>query len=151
DRSTSAAASPSTVRTASPTTRPRTGASGSACPPWTSSGTTTSCRWAWRCGSTRSATHLQAAVGRSEALTGLEVEAPPVQGAHGVVALDLAEHAEVGAPVGARAFDEVVAEPDLLARHAAAIGIELAQRLGLGAAHPLDRQRLEEVVEVLVE
>ena len=79
----------------------------------------------------------------------LEVEAPAVERAHELVALDLAEHREVGVAVRASALDDPVAELDVgfdLGRW-----IEPPQRLGLGPPHALDRQRLEEVVEVLVE
>ena len=52
DRSTSSVVSPCTARTASPTTPPRTGASGCRSRRWTSSGTRASCRSPSRCGCT---------------------------------------------------------------------------------------------------
>src|SRR5687768_15711016 len=72
-----------------------------------------------------------------EALAGREVEAPAVEGADELVALDLAEHRQVGLPVGAGALTDVLAETDLLVSDPAAVGVERAQRLGLGTSHPL--------------
>ena len=74
-----------------------------------------------------------------------------MQGAHQMVAVDLAEHAEIGLPMGAGPLADVIADADLLAGDTAPVGIGLADGLGFSATHALDRQRLEEVVEVLVE
>jgi hypothetical protein len=64
-------------------------------------------------------------------------------------ALDLAEHGQVGVAVRAPALDHEPAELDV----GLGLGgrVELADRFGLGPAHAFDRERLEEVVEVLVE
>ena len=63
--------------------------------------------------------------------------------------VDLAEHGQVGVAVRAAALHDPAAELDVglgLGRR-----VEPAHGLGLGAPHPLDRQRLEEVVDLLVE
>src|SRR4051812_43956029 len=92
--------------------------------------------------------NLQPAICSGQTFPGLQVESPPVQGAYEDVALDLAEHAQIGLPVWARPLHDVAPELDLLVR---VRRVELAASLTLRAPHALDRQALEEVVQVLVE
>ena len=77
-------------------------------------------------------------VGGGLAPARLDVEAPTVQGADELVALDLAEHREVGVAVWAPTLYDVTAQLEVglgLRRR-----VELADRFCLGASHPLDRQ-----------
>ncbi len=85
--------------------------------------------------------------------TGLEIEAPAVEGADEVAPVDLAERREVGVAMWASSLDDVVADADvgLVQRSELVDRGELSDHLGLGPTHPLARQRLQEVVDVLVE
>src|SRR5918994_5796298 len=91
----------------------------------------------------------QRMAGAGEAGARLEVEAPPVERADELAAVDLAEHTQVSIAVRAPTLDHPAVEFDV--RLGLGRRVQLAQRFGLGAAHPPRGQRLQEVVDVLVE